>query len=75
MGTTQKEILASIPLYQSGEHKGKPTNERLRELHAMLSKYSYDPHELEMLRQEVLANIPARTLEKRARDAAEGYNV
>lgn len=69
MATTQKEILALIPLYQSGAHKGQPTNERLRELHAMLSKYSYGPHELAMLHHEVMANIPQRTIDKRMKDA------
>lgn len=68
---TQKEVLALIPLYQSDVHKGKPTNDRLRELHAMLSKYSYGPHELAMLHHEVMANIPQRTLDKRAREAEE----
>lgn len=66
---TQKELLELIPLYQSGENKGHPTNERLRELHAMLSKYSYPPHELAILEHEVLAAIPQRTMDKRAREA------
>lgn len=72
---TQKELIALIPLYQSGEQKGHPTNERLRELHGMLVRYTYGAHELAMLEAEVMAVIPKRTLEKRARDAAEGYNV
>jgi len=38
----------------------------------MLSKYKYGPHELAMLHHEVMAAIPQRTLEKRAREAAEG---
>lgn len=71
MARTQTEILELIPLYQSGEHKGSPTNDRLRELHAMLSKYKYDPHELAMMEAEVLAAIPKRTLDKRAREAEE----
>lgn len=68
---TQKELIALIPLYQSGNQKGRPTNERLRELHGMLIRYTYDPRELAMLEAEVIAVIPKRTLEKRAREAAE----
>jgi len=72
---TQQQIIDRIPLYQSGDQQGKAINENLRELHRLLKTYTCDQHELDMIEKDVMANIPKRTLEKRRREAAEGYNV
>lgn len=66
---TQKEILDLIPLYQKGDQAGKPTNENLRELHRLLKTFKFSPRELELIHQDVINNIPERTLQKRARES------
>lgn len=64
----QKKLLESIVLWQSGPDEGLPTNERLRELHGMLSKYSYPDRELDMLEIEVLGATPPRALKRLTRE-------
>lgn len=63
IGDRQREVLLIIPVYKSGEDAGKPTNERLRELHRMLSQFNYGDKELQMMRAEVLAAMSRRQIE------------
>ena len=72
---TQKEVLDLIPLYQSGPNVGKPTNDNLRELHRLLKTFKFSQKELDLIHQDVVNNIPKRTLEKRAREAEEMRHV
>lgn len=67
----QVQLIKSVAVWKSGAKEGLPTNERLRELRGMLSKYRYGPAELDMIEAEITGATPPRIL-KRARKEGEG---
>ena len=62
---TQADLLALI---------GKPSNERLRELHRLLRRYTYGPGDLVVIEKEILAAMSRRAKKKIAADTMEGLN-
>ena len=72
MTLTKSELLAMITRYKSGAEVGQPTNEALREVEHLLTHYSYNEHELKILKAAIDAATPPRIFKKRRKEAELG---
>ncbi len=63
----QKAVRKTICLNK----RGKPYNDRLRELHRMISQFNYGPKELDLMRQEIHEANPGWWNRKLAKEAED----